>query len=104
MRTVLSLLACAAFAQTPAPSLSEPVLVYRAEPEYSPEASAAKLQGVVYVYLEVDEDGKPDNVQLMHGLGLGLDQKAIDAVSQWRFKPGAKDGSPTRMADRKSVV
>ena len=40
----------------------------------------------------VDEMGRPNHVKVLRSLGLGLDQKAMDAVSQWRFKPGQKDG------------
>jgi periplasmic protein TonB len=44
----------------------------------------------------VDDQGRPQNLKVLRslGLGLGLDQKAIEAVSQWRFKPGLKDGKP----------
>jgi TonB family protein len=80
------------------PPNSEPVLVYKPAVEYSPEAEAAKLQGTAYLYLEVSPEGKTENVQVMHGLGLGLDGKAVDAVKRWQFKPGMKDGQPERVA------
>jgi TonB family protein len=82
----------------PAATSSEPVLTRKVEAEYSPQARAAKLQGTVYLYLEVDPDGKPENVQVMHGLGLGLDEKAVEAVKQWQFKPGMAGGQPARTA------
>ena len=62
------------------------------EPEYSEEARKAKWQGTVVLTVIVDEAGRPSHVSVLRSLGLGLDQKAIDAVSQWRFKPGLKDG------------
>jgi TonB family protein len=96
MTRLLCLFSCAWFAALA--QYSEPVLTHKVQAVYSPEAREAKIQGTVYVYLEVDMDGKPGNVQVMHGLGMGLDQKAIDAVTQWRFKPGMKDGYPYRMA------
>ncbi len=64
------------------------VLVTRIEPEYTAEARAAGLQGIVSLFLSVQADGVPANVHVMHGLGLGLDEKAVQAVQQWRFKPG----------------
>jgi TonB family protein len=50
------------------------------------------LQGVVSLYVEVQNDGHPRNVQLMQGLGLGLDEKAVAAVEQWQF--ATKEGQP----------
>ena len=42
----------------------------------------------------VDENGLPQDVRVIRSVGLGLDQKAIEAVQKWRFKPGQKDGKP----------
>ena len=76
------------------PEMTAPVLESKVEPEYTEEARAAKYQGTVVLYVEIGPDGMAHNVQVIRGLGLGLDQKAIDAVSQWRFSPGIKDGAP----------
>ena len=73
-------------------NVSAPKLLFRVEPEYSEEARKAKWQGTVVLSVIVDERGRPSHVNVMRSLGLGLDQRAIDAVSQWRFKPGMKDG------------
>jgi len=72
--------------------VSAPVPVYRPEPEYSEEARKAKWQGSVLLAIVVDENGVPQDVRVIRSLGLGLDQKAIEAVQKWRFKPGVKDG------------
>ena len=48
----------------------------------------------VALALVVDEQGRPQNLRVVRSLGLGLDQKAIEAVEKWRFKPGMKDGKP----------
>jgi TonB family protein len=72
--------------------VSAPSVVFKVEPEYSEEARKAKWQGTVVISVIVDEAGRPNNLKVLRSLGLGLDQKAMDAVSQWRFKPGLKDG------------
>jgi TonB family protein len=69
-------------------------LLSKVEPEYSEEARKAKYQGVVLLYVEVDPSGKAVNIRVLHSLGLGLDEKAMEAVKKWRFKPGVKDGRP----------
>ena len=74
--------------------ISAPSVLSKVEPEYSEEARKAKWQGTVVLSVIVDELGRPRNVKVQRSLGLGLDQKAIEAVSQWRFKPGLKDGKP----------
>jgi TonB family protein len=76
------------------PSVKPPVLILKREPEYSLEARKAKYQGTVMLSVEVDTSGVPGNIRVLRSLGLGLDEKAIEAVSQWRFKPGTKDGKP----------
>jgi periplasmic protein TonB len=74
--------------------VSAPTLLVSPEPEYSEEARKAKLQGVVRLALVVDERGNPTQIRVITSLGLGLDQKAIEAVQKWKFKPGMKDGKP----------
>jgi periplasmic protein TonB len=74
--------------------VSSPALLFKVEPEYSEEARKAKFQGTVLLSVEVDEQGKPRNIKVIRPLGLGLDQKAIEAVEKWKFSPGKKDGKP----------
>ena len=74
--------------------VSAPSVLSKVEPEYSEEARKAKWQGTVVLSLVVDDQGRPQNLKVLHSLGLGLDQKAIEAVEKWRFKPGMKDGKP----------
>lgn len=78
--------------------VSAPTLLSKIEPEYSVEARAAKYQGTVTLYVEVGADGAPHNIQVTRGLGLGLDERAVEAVSQWKFQPGMKDGRPVTVA------
>lgn len=68
------------------------VVVHRVEPEYSDAARKAKLTGTVVVKIVVDEQGVPSRVEVVQPLGLGLDEAAIDAVKQWRFRPATRDG------------
>jgi TonB family protein len=63
------------------------VLVHRVEPQYTPAARAAGLQGTVSLYVEVDRDGWPSEVKVMEGLGLGLDEEATNAVKKWEYEP-----------------
>jgi TonB family protein len=74
--------------------VSAPFLAYDPDPQFTPEAKKAKYQGVCLVELIVDENGNPRNVRVVRPLGMGLDQKAIEAVSQYRFKPATMGGKP----------
>lgn len=83
--------------------VSSPRLLHKVEPEYSEDARKAKYQGTVALAIEVWEDGVAHNIRVVRSLGLGLDEKAIEAVSQWRFTPGQKDGKPVRVAAQVQV-
>jgi len=74
--------------------VSAPVPIYKVEPEYSEEARKAKFQGTVVLSIVIDEKGLPTTFKVVRPLGLGLDEKAIEAVQKWRFLPGKKDGRP----------
>lgn len=64
-----------------------PQPMQQTEPEYSQEARAAGLEGTVFVQTAISADGTPFDLQVTSPLGFGLDEKAIDAVRQWRFAP-----------------
>ena len=72
--------------------VSAPKVIFQVEPEYSEDARKAKFQGTVVIALVVDEKGNPRDIRVVRPLGMGLDQKAIEAVEKWRFRPGQKDG------------
>lgn len=78
--------------------VSAPTLVFKVEPEYSEEARKAKFQGTVVLSVVVDEKGLPRDLKVLRPLGLGLDEKAIEAVTKWRFRPGYKDGKAVAVA------
>lgn len=77
--------------------VSAPIVLYQVEPEFSDEARHAKAAGNVLVTLIVDEKGRPTHVRVLRGIGLGLDERAVAAVEQYRFKPALKDGKPVRV-------
>jgi TonB family protein len=83
--------------------VSYPVVTYKIEPEYSEEARKAKYMGTVLLYIEVNERGLPQNPRVVRALGMGLDEKAIEAVMKWRFQPGRKDGKPVTVAAQVEV-
>lgn len=74
--------------------VQKPIVVYTAEAEFSQQAREAKYSGIVSVYLWVDKDGKPSHIRVVRGAGMGLDEKAVEAVRQYRFKPATLDGQP----------
>jgi periplasmic protein TonB len=74
--------------------VSAPRVLEDPSPDYSEEARKAKYQGTVVLWLIVDSNGRPRDVRVARSLGMGLDQKAIEAVRQWKFQPAMKDGTP----------
>jgi len=74
-----------------------PVVITAVDPEFSEEARKAKFSGSVEVYLIVDEMGRPVNVRVARGVGMGLDEKAVEAVKQYRFKPAMRNGKPVKV-------
>jgi TonB family protein len=83
--------------------VSLPVPLYKVEPEYSEEARKAKFQGTVVLEIVIDERGYPTNFRFLNALGLGLDEKAVEAVRQWRFRPAMKNGKPVAVVARVEV-
>jgi protein TonB len=74
--------------------VSAPILTYQVEPEFSEEARKAKAAGNVLVNLIVDQNGRPQNVHVLRGVGMGLDEKAVEAVKQYKFTPAKENGKP----------
>lgn len=74
--------------------VSQPSVAYKEEPEYTPEAKDAKIEGTVELRIEITETGIPENIRVTRSLDAGLDANAAFAVSHWRFNPAMKDGKP----------
>jgi TonB family protein len=77
--------------------VSAPVITLKVAPQYAEEARQAKYQGTALVSLVVDANGNPQDIRIAKSLGLGLDERAIEAVQKWRFKPGMKAGKPVKV-------
>jgi protein TonB len=74
--------------------VSAPKAIYAPDPEYSEEARKAKYQGTCVLWLVVGPDGRARDIRVARTLGLGLDEKAMEAVKTWKFEPAMKDGKP----------
>jgi len=74
--------------------VTAPRLVSKIEPEYSEDARKARLQGTVVLRIEVDTQGQAQNITVRQSLGLGLDERAREAVKKWKFLPGKVNGKP----------
>lgn len=74
--------------------VSAPQVISYVDPEFSDEARRAKYQGVCVVSVIVDAQGNPQHVHVIRPLGMGLDEKAIEAVRQYKFKPAMYQGHP----------
>jgi periplasmic protein TonB len=74
--------------------VSAPQLLNHVEPDFTDQARQARYQGVVEIQMIVDSSGNPENIVIVKHLGMGLDEKAIDAVRQYRFHPAMFQGHP----------
>jgi len=74
-------------------AVTAPKLIYKVEPKYTEAARRARIEGTVILQAIVQVDGKARDFNVIQSLEPGLDQRAIDAVTQWRFQPGRRDGS-----------
>jgi len=74
--------------------VTAPIPIYKPEPPYSEEARKAKHQGTVVLFIIVDSEGNVTEARIVRPLGLGLDEKALDTVRTWKFKPGMRNAVP----------
>ncbi len=71
-----------------------PEAIFSPEPSFSDEARKVKGQGIVLLMIVVGKDGQPYDLRIAQSLGMGLDEKAIEAVRRWRFRPATLNGQP----------
>jgi periplasmic protein TonB len=83
--------------------VSMPVVLSKVEPEYSEEARKAKYSGMVQLEVIVDTEGRVRDVRVVKSLGMGLDEKAAEAVAKWKFRPGIKNGQAVNTRARVDV-
>jgi TonB family protein len=90
-------------AYAPGSGLTAPALVREVRPSYTDEARRLGLQGNVVLQVTVGRDGRVGDVRVVRGLGAGLEQRAVDAVRQWRFTPATRRGVPVDVSVQVSV-
>jgi TonB family protein len=78
----------------PGAGITAPAILREVKPDYTEEGRRRHVEGDVVVEIVVRSDGSVGSVKLLQGLGAGLDQRAIDAVRQWRFSPAKRYGVP----------
>jgi TonB family protein len=78
-------------------SVKPPKVIHSVKPEVTEEARRANFHGTVRIYCWIDEQGNPLHIRIVHSAGLGLDETAVDAVRQYKFKPATRDGKPVKV-------
>ncbi len=78
-------------------TVKPPVVISQVDPAFSPAARAEHFSGFVTIYLWVNEDGAPSHFQIAKPAGLGLDEQALAAVAQYKFRPATQDGKPVKV-------
>jgi TonB family protein len=79
------------------PGISAPRVLLKVDPDYTPEAKDAGIEGTVLLAVVIGADGVVHDVSVVRGPGYGLEQKAIEALAKWHFQPGLKDGAPVNV-------
>jgi len=87
------------FRTGPSPRITRgPKVIHQVEPEYSEEARKARFQGVVLLSIEIGIDGRASKIRVVRGAGLGLDERAVEAVSRWLFQPAISGDRPVAVS------
>ena len=79
------------------PGITVPKLTYKVEPAYSRAGEDAGVQGVVLIEIVIDKAGLPQDITVLSPLGFGMDERAVQSVSQWRFQPATREGKPVKV-------
>ena len=77
--------------------VTAPKLTYKVEPQYTRAALDARIQGTILLEIVVDKTGVPRDINVLSPVGFGLDERAVECVSRWRFEPGIKEGRPVKI-------
>jgi protein TonB len=78
----------------PADEITRPEVVRKVEPDYTDEAKESGIEGRIVLRVMIASDGNPSDIAVVRPLGYGLDEKAVEALRQWVFRPATKDGKP----------
>jgi protein TonB len=78
----------------PGSGVTPPRILREVKPDYTDDARRRGLEGEVVLEIVVRSDGRVGNIRIVQGVGGGLDQRAVDAVRQWKFAPGERQGTP----------
>jgi protein TonB len=81
----------------PITDLAGPIPLRKVDPKYPPALASARVQGEVVLYAIIRRDGTVDSIQLVKGVEPTLDQNAVNALAQWRFKPAERNGEPVEL-------
>src|SRR3954471_15213308 len=73
---------------------TEPMVIHKTESQYTKEARDAKIEGDVILSSVIGADGVPSDIKLVRSLGMGLDEKAVECLKQWRFRPATNHNEP----------
>ena len=84
-------------AYEPGGAVKAPKLTHYVEPEFSSQSKEAFIEGVVKIATIVTAEGRPSESRVIHGLNAEEDKTALEALKQWRFQPGTKDGKPVNV-------
>jgi protein TonB len=76
------------------PGITPPRVTRQVNPAYKPDAEGFRITGSVIIGLVVSSKGEPKNVHVVRSLGKGVDESAVEAVTQWQFEPARKAGQP----------
>ncbi len=78
-------------------SVRPPTALNSVAPGFTDDARKAKFEGTVRLYLWIDKNGLPSHIRVIRGVGMGLDEKAVEAAQQYRFKPATRKGKPVKV-------
>jgi TonB family protein len=87
----------------PGSGISPPTLVREVRPNYTDEGRRRAIEGDVVLEIVVRRDGSVGQVRVLRALGAGLDQRAQDAVKQWKFGPARREGTAVDVVVEVSV-
>ena len=83
--------------RVPSSDLNGPVPIRKVDPKYPPALINEHVEGEVILYAVIRRDGSVDSIQLVRGVDEELDKNAMNALSQWKFRPATRQGEPVEL-------